>query len=123
MSDWVYLTADQLIHETRPLGVGPVRDHGALDACMASPAQSFDGDLYPDISAKAAIVCFNIAKTYHPFVDGNKRAAAVAMLLTCYLNSFVPMLTEAELVAVILLVAQGEMTQEGLAAYLRLRMT
>jgi death-on-curing protein len=91
---------------------------------MVSPAQTFDGrDLYPEVADKAAIVTFNIAKAYHPFVDGNKRAAAIAMLATCYLNSFVPVLTQAELVAVILLVVQGEMDREGLAEFLRKRMT
>jgi death on curing protein len=80
-------------------------------------------DLYPQISDKAAIVCFNIAKTYHPFVDGNKRAAAVALLATCYLNGFVPMLTQSELVAVIMLVAEGGLSHENLAAFLQSRMS
>lgn len=79
---------------------------------MLSPRQTFDGsDLYPEISDKAAIVSFNIAKTYHPFIDGNKRAAAISLLATCYLNGFVPMLTQADLVAVIMLVVQGDMEQ------------
>jgi death on curing protein len=124
VSDWVYLTADELITETRPFGVGPVRDRGALDACMASPAHTFGGDdLYPAIADKAAIVCFNVAKAYHPFIDGNKRAAAVALLATCYRNGFVPMLTQSDLVAVIMLVAEGGMSQQDLATFLRLRMT
>ncbi|GAB3431117.1 type II toxin-antitoxin system death-on-curing family toxin [Actinophytocola sediminis] len=124
MSDWAYLTKAELIAETHPIGVGPVRDHGALAACMASPGHTFGGqELYPDISDKAAIVCFNIAKTYHPFIDGNKRAAAVALLTTCYMNSFVPMLTQSDLVAVIMLVARGDMSHADLAAFLRVRMT
>jgi death-on-curing protein len=91
---------------------------------MASPAHTFDGqELYPAISDKAAIVCFNIAKTYHPFVDGNKRAAAVALLGTCYMNGFVPPLSQADLVAVIVLVAEGRMAQEDLATFLRIRMS
>lgn len=115
---------DELIKSSKPLGVGPVRDREALEACMLSPRQTFDGkDLYPEISDKAAIVSFNIAKTYHPFIDGNKRAAAISLLATCYLNGFVPMLTQAELVAVIMLVVQGDMEQRDLANFLRIRMT
>ena len=80
-------------------------------------------DLYPEIEDKAAIVSFNIAKAYHPFVDGNKRGAAIAMLATCYLNGFVPVMTQAELVAVIMLIVEGEMDREDLAGFLRDRMT
>ncbi len=91
---------------------------------MLSPAQTFGGkDLYPEVADKAAVVSFNIAKTYHPFVDGNKRGASIALLATCYLNGFVPVITQAELVAVIMLIVEGEMDREGLAEYLRDRMT
>lgn len=89
-----------------------------------SPAQTFDGrELYPQVADKAAIVCFNIVKTYHPFLDGNKRAASIALLATCYLNGFVPMITQSELVAVIMLVVQDSLDREGLADFLRDRMT
>ena len=73
MPAWRYLTAVELIDRGKQFKIGPVRDRDALEACMLSPAQTFDGtDLYPEIADKAAIVSFNIAKTYHPFVDGNK---------------------------------------------------
>jgi death on curing protein len=121
---WRYLTADELIEHGRQFKIGPVRDRDSLEACLLSPAQTFDGrDLYPEVADKAAIVAFNIAKAYHPFVDGNKRAAAIAMLTTCYLNSFVPVITQAELVAVILLIVQSEMDRDELAGFLRERMT
>lgn len=124
MPAWRYLTADELVEHGKQFKLGPVRDREALEACMLSPAQTFGGkDLYPEIADKAAIVSFNVAKTYHPFVDGNKRGAAIAMLSTCYLNGFVPVMTQAELVAVIMLIVQGEMDREELAAFLRDRMT
>jgi death-on-curing protein len=91
---------------------------------MVAPAQTFDGsDLYPEIADKAAAVSFAIAKIYHPFIDGNKRAASIAMLTTCYMNGFVPMITQTELVAVIMLVAQGDAGRDELAEFLRDRMT
>jgi death-on-curing protein len=121
---WRYLTAAELIDHGKQFKLGPVRDREALEACMVSPAQTFGGsDLYPEIADKAAIVTFNVAKTYHPFVDGNKRAAAISMLATCYLNGFVPAITQAELVAVIMLTVQDEMDRGELAAFLRDRMT
>jgi death-on-curing protein len=121
---WRYLTADELVERGKRFKIGPVRDQGALEACMVSPAQTFGGrDLYPEIADKAAIVTFNVAKTYHPFVDGNKRGAAIAMLTTCYLNSFVPVMTQEELVAVIMLIVEDQMSREELAGFLCDRMT
>jgi death on curing protein len=91
---------------------------------MVSPAQTFGGrDLYPEIADKAAVVSFNIAKVYHPFVDGNKRTASIALLATCYLNGFVPKITQAELVALIMLVVQDGMDRDALVEFLRERMT
>lgn len=46
---------------------------------MAQPRQSFAGqDLYPDITSKAAALCFSLVLN-HPFVDGNKRIGHAAM--------------------------------------------
>lgn len=124
MPAWRYLTADELVERGKRFKIGPVRDRDALEACVVSPAQTFGGrDLYPEIADKAAIVTFNVAKTYHPFVDGNKRGAAIAMLTTCYLNSFVPVMTQEELVAVIMLIVEDQMSREELAGFLRDRMT
>ena len=78
-------------------------------------------DLYPTLAAKAAALGYSLAQN-HAFVDGNKRTAAMSMLATCYLNGFVPVMTQAELASVILLTVEGEMTREELAAFLRDRM-
>lgn len=121
-SRWRHLTADELVEGGRAVGIGPVRSVEALEACVGSPAATFDGaDLYPEVFDKAAIVAFNIVKTYHPFIDGNKRCAAIALLGTCLLNGYRAVLTQAELVAVIRLVAEGRVDQEGLVSYLRNR--
>ena len=50
-----------------------IRDEGMLDSALANPFQSFGNEeLYPSVQAKAAQLCFGIAKN-HPMVDGNKR--------------------------------------------------
>jgi death-on-curing protein len=55
-----------------------IRDISALESAVNQPRQPFDQkDLYPDIVAKAAGLCFSLVMN-HPFVDGNKR---VGMLL------------------------------------------
>ncbi|HEY5627244.1 MAG TPA: type II toxin-antitoxin system death-on-curing family toxin [Nitrospira sp.] len=60
-------------------GASGIRDLGALESALAQPRQSFAGhDLYPDLSTKAAALCFSLVLN-HPFVDGNKRIGHAAM--------------------------------------------
>jgi death-on-curing protein len=60
-------------------GASGIRDLGALESALAQPRQSFSGqDLYPDLPAKAAALCFSLVLN-HPFVDGNKRIGHAAM--------------------------------------------
>lgn len=47
---------------------------------MHAPAASFGGvDFYPDLASKAAVLCIHLVKN-HPFPDGNKRVAFLAMI-------------------------------------------
>lgn len=57
-----------------------LRDRGLLESAAAMPAQQFGGEyLHPDIPAMAAAYAFHLCMN-HPFVDGNKRAGAAAMI-------------------------------------------
>ncbi len=54
-----------------------VRDQGGLEAALARPFATFDGqELYPDPVVKAAALLESVVKN-HPFVDGNKRTGYV----------------------------------------------
>ncbi|CEP68458.1 Death on curing protein [Moorella glycerini] len=65
----------KVINETG--GSYGIRDLGLLEAALARPRATFDGnDLYPTLFAKAAVLAESIAKN-HPFIDGNKRMAVV----------------------------------------------
>lgn len=98
---------------------------------MLTPAASFGGqELYRDIAAKSAALAFAIGKIHHPFVDGNKRAAAIGLLGTCWLNGYRPMITQAELVALILVIVEpntGDVddddAREQIADFVRGRLT
>jgi death-on-curing protein len=69
-------------------GAGGVRDAGALESAIAQPRMSFGGkDLYPDLAAKAAALCFSLVRN-HPFVDGNKRVGHAAMEVFLVLNGY-----------------------------------
>lgn len=67
-------------------GAPGLRDMGQLEAALAQPRATFDGDdLYPDLVAKAAALCFSLVKG-HAFVDGNKRVGHAAMEMLLLLN-------------------------------------
>ena len=60
-------------------GARGIRDMPALESAINQPRLTFDrSDLYPDILAKAAALCFFLVMN-HPFVDGNKRIGHAAM--------------------------------------------
>src|SRR4051794_28831496 len=64
-----------------------VRDRGALESAMARPRNpAAYGN--PDAASLAAAYAFGIARN-HPFVDGNKRIAAVVSETFLLLNGFV----------------------------------
>ena len=97
-----------------------VRDAGALESAMTRPR---DLALYgkPDAAALAAAYAFGIARN-HPFVDGNKRTAAVAAETFLVLNGHALAATDAELVVAMLALAAGELAEDELADWFRLHL-
>ncbi len=60
-------------------GGAGIRDLGLLQSAVALASASFDGAwLHASLEEMAAAYLFHLAQN-HPFVDGNKRTAAVAM--------------------------------------------
>ncbi len=102
----ILLLQAQLIHAFG--GLSGLRDDGLLESALSAPFQSFGGaDVYPSLQQKAARLCYGLVKN-HPFVDGNKRIAAHAMLLFLALNGIRLTYTQDELILVILQLAAGE---------------
>ena len=102
----VLLIHEQLIAETG--GSSGLRDEGMLDSALNAPFQTFGGeDVYPSLQQKAARLCFGLVKN-HPFVDGNKRIGAHAMLVFLALNGVEFQHSQTELSDVILQLAAGE---------------
>lgn len=105
---------EQLAEHGGPTGV---RDPGALDSAMMRPRHLADyGE--PDIAALAAAYAYGIARN-HPFVDGNKRTAAVIMETFLMLNRHRLTASDAELVVAVVALAAGELSEEELADWLR----
>ena len=89
-------------------GSDGIRDEGLLDSALSAPFQSFDNtDVYPSLQQKAARLCFGLVKN-HPFVDGNKRIGAHAMLVFLAVNGVELTYTQTELSDIILQVAASE---------------
>lgn len=96
-----------------------VRDEALLDSALARPQQLFAyGDPPPDLAALAASLAYGIARN-HPFVDGNKRTAAVACETFIRLNSGALQADDLELYPVYIALAEGSLTEDELAAWLR----
>ena len=112
----VLLIHDQLIAETG--GSPGLRDEGMLDSALNAPFQTFGGeDVYPSLQQKAARLCFGLVKN-HPFVDGNKRIGAHAMLVFLALNGIELQHTQSELSDVILQLAAGEIEATDLLRWI-----
>ena len=109
----IYLTKEQIIllHEKlikRYGGSSGIRDEGLLDSAINAPLQSFDGnDFFPTVTDKAVRLCVGLVKN-HPFIDGNKRIGALALLTILDLNKYQFKSNSTELSSVILDFAAGK---------------
>lgn len=123
----LYLSLDQLleIHQRqveRFGGSAGIRDQGALEAAISRPQATFGGeDLYPDPAAKAAALLHSLVAN-HPFVDGNKRAAAMSAELFLLFNGLELLADENDFEAVTMATARGELAAEELAIWFRQRL-
>lgn len=94
-----------------------VRDTGMLESAMAR-SQNLAGYGEPDAAALAAAYAFGIARN-RPFVDGNKRTAAVVSETFLMLNGYGVLASDAELAVAFLALAAGELSEDALANWFR----
>ncbi len=112
----ILLLHEQLIRETG--GIQGVRDDGMLESALAAPFQSFAAySPYPTIPQKAARLCYGLVMD-HPFLDGNKRIGAHAMLVFLALNGIEIDYLQSDLADVILELASGKKGYEDLLSWL-----
>lgn len=99
-------------------GSAGLRDPGSLESAVAQPQAAFGGtELYPRLTEKATAPCFSLVLN-HPFVDGNKRVGHAAMETFLLLNGYRVSGTVDEQQALILSLASGSLTREGLLQWL-----
>lgn len=102
-------------------GSSGVRDHGLLESALARPQQLHAyGDPPPDLADLASSLAHGLARN-HPFVDGNKRSAAVCCETFIELNGGQLAAEDAELFVRFLALAEGKLKPEEFAQWLRPR--
>ena len=122
MTDWVSLDSDALLaaHDEQLAehgGASGIRDIGMFESALARPKnQAAYGE--PDAAALAAAYAFALAKN-HPFIDGNKRIALVALESFLVLNGFNLTSDDGPTTLVILSVAAGSFSEEELTTWIR----
>ncbi len=98
-------------------GISGIRDDGLLESALARPelkAQYGEADL----ALLAASYAYGIARN-HPFLDGNKRTAYVAMELFLMKNGMLLVSSDEDSVLTFLRLAAGELSEDELAAWIR----
>lgn len=98
-----------------------MRDVSLLESALARPQQLYAyGDPSPDIADLAATVAYGLARN-HPFVDGNKRSAAVACETFIELNGASLEADDLDLFPIYLALAEGKLSESEFATWLRPR--
>ena len=122
MSDWIWIDPAVIyaVHNQQLAehgGSAGVRDAGLLESALARP-QNLVAYGEPDVHDLAAAYGYGISRN-HPFIDGNKRTAFVAVELFLSLNGFNLTATDVDCVITMLALAAGELREEAFARWLR----
>ncbi len=128
MTVWVSRELILAIHDeqiARHGGASGLRESGLLDSAVARPLNHAGyGD--PDVVELGALYALAIARN-HPFIDGNKRAAFMAMIVFFELNGVafwspdpeMQRTLQAEAVMTVLGMASGDIDDETFLAWVR----
>jgi death-on-curing protein len=122
MSEWRWIDqrALVLLHDESLAehgGASGLRDEGLLQSALARPLNLLAyGE--PDFAELAAAYGIGLAQN-HPFVDGNKRVAFLAVGLFLALNGQRLVVTQTEATLVMFDVAAGAIDESSFAAWIR----
>ena len=126
MAEWKWVSEDGALaaHREQLLehgGGDGVRDLALFESAMARP-KNLAGYGDPDAAELAASYAFGLAKN-HPFVDGNKRTAAVVSEGFLGKNGYALTATNAEVATIFQALAASELSEEELASWFRERIS
>ena len=122
MKKWVWIDPSVIlaVHDEQIAehgGSAGLRDRGLLESALARPL-NLAAYGKPDHADLAACYGVGIAKN-HPFVDGNKRTAFVAVELFLTLNGWKLSASDADAVLAMLAAAAGKIDASAFAAWIR----
>ncbi len=98
-------------------GITGIRDSGVFLSAL-SWAQNLAAYGQPDFADLAAAYGVGIAKN-HPFFDGNKRTAFVAVELFLMLNDYTLNASDSECIITMLAIASGNMDESSYAQWIK----
>jgi death-on-curing protein len=118
--EWITAPIVLAIHDEQLAihgGSSGVRDIALLESALDRPRNkwAYESAELPELAAAYA---FGVARN-HPFVDGNKRTALLALYTFLGVNGVDFVVAEADAAAMILTLAAGEVSEESLARWIR----
>lgn len=118
--EWLTFAIIVAIHDEQLAihgGSSGIRDTALLESALDRPRNKWAYE-QAELPELAAAYGYGLAKN-HPFVDGNKRAALLAIYTFLGINDIDFVVPEAEAAAMILSLAAGEVSEENLARWIR----
>ncbi|MBI2028992.1 type II toxin-antitoxin system death-on-curing family toxin [Candidatus Gottesmanbacteria bacterium] len=122
--DTYYLTLEQIlvIHQdqvNRFGGLTGLKSLELLESTVYRPQSTFGGkELYPTLFDKAAALVHSLLLN-HPFVEGNKRTAIVAMVIFLHINGIHILAKNDEIVTLALEIENRKMNIEKISKWLK----
>jgi len=102
-------------------GLAGVRNENAFESALNRARDRWHYEPESDLASLAAAYGWGLARS-HPFRDGNKRAAFVAMAVFVEMNGYQLEAPEEEVVQLMLAVASAASTEHDLADWIRVRL-
>ena len=107
---------DQLVQNYG--GAYGIRDEKLLDSALEQPKATYGGNYLHDTLMKMAAAYGYHLCNNHPFVDGNKRIALIAMDVFLQRNGFEIVATEKEAYQIMILLSSGRLSKNNLVIWL-----
>jgi death on curing protein len=117
---WIEPSALGLLHGESLVefgGLSGMRDNNLFLSALARPRNLFAYEKVTDLSRLAAAYAYGLARN-HPFNDGNKRTAFLAIGMFLAINGFLLKAEPSEAVNTMLALAAGHLTELELANWI-----
>ncbi len=99
-------------------GLPGIREEDTLEAALARPRQRWAYEPRSDLAALAAAYGWGLV-TSHPYRDGNKRTAFLAMATFLGLNGFEIEASDEDVVTIMIATAAGQLTEVQLRDWIQ----